>query len=128
MIDLDGNAASGLDHAGGDVMLWMWAPWCSVCNREAPAVATVAAEFAGQVQIVGLPGNGEVQAHREFVAKHGLEGVPQIMDVDGSIWAAYGVNYQPAWVFINQDGAAEPVPGAIGVEGLRARLAALVAA
>jgi len=32
---------------------------------------------------------------------------------DGSLWSRFGVAYQPAWVFVNDDGEASLVPSAL---------------
>lgn len=61
-----------------------------------------------------------------FVERHGLEHVPQAVDEDGSLWAQYGVGYQPAWIFINQDGDVRRHAGALSGDDLQAELQALV--
>lgn len=33
-------------------------------------------------------------------------GFPHLIDRDGSLWASFGVTSQPAFVFVNDDGAA----------------------
>jgi thiol:disulfide interchange protein len=59
----------------------------------------------------------------EFVARHGLEDVPQIDDADGSVWARFGVVGQPSWVFIDgETGERELLFGLLGEEGLNARI------
>lgn len=45
--------------------------------------------------------------------RHGLEAMAHAVDEDGSLWAAYGVHYQPAWVLINQDGEVRVHPGSL---------------
>lgn len=44
-----------------------------------------------------------------FVDEFGL-GFPQAVTEDGSLWANFGVAYQPAWVFVNDDGSSTLVP------------------
>lgn len=46
-----------------------------------------------------------------FVDRHGLGSMTTVADVDETIWPMYGVRYQPAWVFINQDGETEVFAG-----------------
>lgn len=69
-----------------------------------------------------------VAEHEAFVARHQLEGMTQVVDDDGSLWAYFGVSYQPAWVFVDDDGTATLIPGALGPERLVEQLDALVAA
>lgn len=122
---LEGGTFDGRDHAGSHVVLWMWAPWCPQCNREAPHVADAVDRFGDQVTFVGVPGHDTDDAHREFVEEHGLEDVVQAVDDDGSLWARFGINYQPAWVFVDEDGGAEVVAGGL-YDDLAARIQALV--
>ncbi len=115
---LDGQQLVAADLAGQDVVLWMWAPWCSVCNREAPDVARALADLPDGVTLVGVAGRDEVDAMQEFVAEHGLQEMTNVVDADGEVWASYGVSYQPAWVFIPAGGAASVAAGSIGYDGL----------
>lgn len=46
---------------------------------------------------------------RGFVETYGL-GFPQAVTEDGSLWNHFGVAYQPAWVFIDDDGSSTLVP------------------
>lgn len=61
----------------------------------------------------------------QFVQRHGLEGMPQAVDVDGTLWSRYGVSYQPAWVFINQDGDVRVHAGALAGPALDEAIADL---
>ncbi len=122
---LAGGTFDGAQLAGGDVALWMWAPWCPQCNREAPHVAEALETFGDEVTIVGIAGHDTDDAHRAFVAEHGLEQMLQLVDDDGSLWAQYDVSYQPAWVLIDEDGHVERVAGGL-YDDLDARLQALV--
>lgn len=50
---------------------------------------------------------------REFVDRYGLGDMPQAVDEDGTLWGRFGVTYQPAWVFIDDDGSVRVHPGAL---------------
>lgn len=126
-VDLDGNAAVGADFAGRDVVLWIWAPWCSVCNKEAPKIRQTLLERQGDVVLLGLPGKDSTDAHKGFVAEHDLGFLQHVVDVDGSIWSSYGVGYQPAFVFINDDGRVAVHPGAMAADQLDATIDELLA-
>lgn len=115
---LDGQTLEAASLGDTDVVLWMWAPWCSVCNREAPEVARALADLPDDVTLIGVAGRDEVEPMREFVAEHQLGAMTQVVDADGEIWASYGVSYQPAWVFIPRDGEASVAAGSIGYDGL----------
>lgn len=122
---LAGGTIDGTQLAGGDVVLWMWAPWCPQCNREAEHVAEALRVHGDEVTFVGMAGHDTDDAHRAFVEEHGLGDMLHVVDEDGSLWAQYGVSYQPAWVFIDEDGTTEVVAGGL-YDDLDARLRALV--
>jgi len=58
---------------------------------------------------------------QEFVAKHQLT-FTNIKDNDGLVFAQFDVAYQPAWVFIQQDGIFETNLGAMNEVTLIAML------
>ncbi len=122
---LAGGTIEGTQLAGRDVALWMWAPWCPQCNREAPHVAEAVQAYGDRVMIVGMAGHDTDEAHQAFVDEHGLGEMLHVVDEDGSLWSQYGVSYQPAWVFIDEDGTVELVAGGL-YDDLDARLQALV--
>ncbi|PZS23467.1 MAG: thiol:disulfide interchange protein, partial [Pseudonocardiales bacterium] len=39
---LQGTKFAGQSLAGKPTVLWFWAPWCAVCQHEAPSVAKAA--------------------------------------------------------------------------------------
>lgn len=74
-----------------------------------------------------MPGRDTVGEYQGFVSNYGLENMTHVIDPDGSLWGYFGINYQPAWVFINDDGMATLIPGALGEEKLTEELDKLVA-
>lgn len=104
-------AAADLD---GPVVYWFWAPWCTVCRAEAPAVAEVAERFDGEVTFVGVASRGPQDDMYAFVADTGTEGIRHVADVDGTIWAQFGVSAQPAFVFVDREGSATGWLGGLG--------------
>jgi hypothetical protein len=88
----------------------------------------VARQYDGQVEVIGVAGRDSTEAMADFVARHELDGVPQIDDADGSIWARFGIAGQPAWVFIDgETGQQERLLGALGPDGLTERIEELLA-
>lgn len=123
---LDGDSLDVSTLAGTPVVLWFWAPWCTICRAEAPDVAEVAAEFDGQVTVLGVPGRGEVDAMRAFVSDTGTEAFTHVVDSDGSLWTRFGVVSQPSFVFVDGSGATTSFSGSLGADDLRAALSDLV--
>jgi thiol-disulfide isomerase/thioredoxin len=125
---VDGEAFDGMSLAGRSAVLWFWAPWCTTCRSEAPGVAAAAASFAGDVEVIGVAGRGEVDAMRGFVADTGTDAITHLADQDGELWTRFGVVAQPAYAFVAADGTVEVVTGALGAEALASRMDALRAA
>ncbi len=74
-----------------------------------------------------MAGRDSTDAMQRFVDNFSLT-FPQAVSEDGSLWARFGVPYQPAWVFVNDDGHAQVVSGAIPEDDLKKILDQLIAA
>lgn len=123
---LDGVDLDVATFAGSPLVLWFWAPWCTICRAEGPDVARAAADLEGQVTFLGVPGLGSEDDMRDFVEDTGTSGFTHVVDADGSVWQRFGVVYQPAFAFIDSDGTVEIFAGALGEAGLRDRARSLV--
>jgi len=122
-------AGSELDvatFAGSPLVLWFWAPWCTICRAEAPDVAKVAADLDGRVTFLGVPGIGQPDEMRAFVEDTGTGGFTHLVDADGSLWQRFGVVSQPAFAFIAPDGTVDVFAGALAADALRDRAESLV--
>ena len=69
-------------------------------------------QLAGKVRVIGVAWNGSEESMQEFVTKRQLT-FANIKDNDGLVFAQFDVAYQPAWVFIQQDGTSESILGAM---------------
>lgn len=116
---VDGAAFEGATLTGQPVVMWFWAPWCTVCRAESPDVAKVAAEFEGRVTFVGIAGRGPVDDMKAFVSQTGTDGFTHVADVDGALWARFGVVAQPSFVFVTPSGEAQSFTGGLGENDLR---------
>ena len=124
---LGGGTLRSSSFEGKDTVLWFWAPWCTICRGEAPNVTASAAEFEGQVNVIGVAGRGEVSAMEDFVSDTKTGSLTHVVDDSGAIWSSYGVAAQPSFAFINDDGTVEVFIGALGEEKLTQRMEELVA-
>jgi hypothetical protein len=79
------------------------------------------------VAFVGVPGNDSSGNMQAFVDEFGL-GFPQAVTEDGSLWASFGVAYQPAWVFVDDSGETTLVPTELPRDELERTLDGLIAA
>jgi len=123
---IDGGSFDSAKLAGEPAVLWFWAPWCTVCRAEAPDVARVADELAGEVRFVGIAGRGPVADMQTFVSDTGTDGFIHVADTDGSLWTQFGVLSQPSFVFVSADGSAERVSGGLDADQLRQSAESLI--
>jgi thiol-disulfide isomerase/thioredoxin len=121
---LDGQDFRGQSLLGKPAVLWFWAPWCPVCQREAPMVGQVAAAHPA-VTFVGVAALDQVPAMREFVDKYPVKGFTHLADTDQTVWAKFGVTHQPAYAFIRADGSVDVVKGSLPEPDLTERVTAL---
>ena len=75
---------------------------------------------------IGVPGNDSTENMQSFVDEYGL-GFPQAVTEDGSLWARFGVAYQPAWVFVDDSGETTVVPYELEKADLERTLDELIA-
>ncbi len=73
-----------------------------------------------------MPGNDSTENMQSFVDEFGLS-FPQAVTEDGSLWARFGVAYQPAWVFVDDSGATTVVPYELEKADLERTLDELIA-
>jgi thiol-disulfide isomerase/thioredoxin len=109
---LSGAPFNGSSLQGKPAVLWFWAPWCPFCNAEAPGVSQVSASNP-KVTFVGIAGRSDVGAMQNFVSKYNLN-FTNLNDADGSLWARYGVPWQPAYVFYRADGSSTFINNPVG--------------
>lgn len=71
-------------------------------------------QYDGRIDIIGVASRDQRPAMQDFVARHGLEDMVTIADVNGEVWQQFGVVGQPAWVFLDAEaGTGERVLGAL---------------
>jgi thiol-disulfide isomerase/thioredoxin len=88
---------------GTPVLVNVWASWCGPCITEAPALATLATEFAGRVQFVGLDVLDTTSNARAFVDKYGWT-FPSVADPKGEVRNGLGFVGQPVTVVLDANG------------------------
>lgn len=126
--DIIGNDIDLAAVDGRPVVAWFWAPWCTSCRAEGPTVADVAATYADDVVLIGVPGRGPDADMQRFIDDTNTRAITHVADFGGSIWSDFGVFAQPAFAFITADGDVEVFIGTLGERGLVERIEALVRA
>ena len=82
----------------------------------------MARRYQGSVPIVGMAGRDDTGPMEGFVEEHDLGTIPHTVDGDGSLWAAFGVRGQPAWVFIDRAGETKVFFGALAERDVEQQL------
>lgn len=121
---LAGQAFSGESLVGKPAVLWFWAPWCPVCQREAPIVGAIE-QANPAVTFVGVAAQDEASAMQKFVDTYPVGGFTHLADTDGAVWARFGVTYQPAYAFIDPEGGIDVVKASLSEAELSERVGAL---
>ena len=104
---LDGGgdfALSKLTRAEKPTLLWFWAPWCEICNHEAPAIERLASESRGDLAVVGIGGRDDIANGPAFVARHRLHTPTMLFDEPMAAWRAFAIPAQPAFVLLDRSG------------------------
>ncbi len=104
---LDGSgevAMSRLAAAETPTLLWFWAPWCEVCNHEAPAIERLAADARDELAVVAIGGRDDATNGPAFVERHDLRTPAIVFDERMAVWEAYAIPGQPAGVLLDRGG------------------------
>jgi thiol-disulfide isomerase/thioredoxin len=104
-LDGGGDFALGrLTAAETPTLLWFWAPWCEVCNHEAPAIERMAAQADGELAVVAIGGRDEAANGPAFVDRHRLRSPTVLFDEAMQAWGAYAIPGQPAGILLDRSG------------------------
>jgi peroxiredoxin len=99
---LDGQSLHLAALKGKPVVLDFWATWCPPCRKLLPSIQKLHDEMGDKVAVIGVNDEDRATVQR-FVADNHVT-VPQALDTDHAVSAAYGVQGIPFTVFIDKDG------------------------
>jgi len=80
------------------------------------------------VRFLGVAGFDRVAAMRTFVDTHGLHHLPHAVTEDGALFGHFDLNYQPAWVLLDEQGSVVFRAARPSMSTVRDELEALAAA
>jgi peroxiredoxin len=99
---LDGRTVSLADFAGQPLGVNFRGAWCEQCRLELPLLAEMHRRYPA-VPIVGILFQEDPEVGRA-AAERGSATWPTLVDPDGRVAAAYGVESAPATFFVRPDG------------------------
>lgn len=116
LTDQFGNVHTLSEYKGKTIFLNFWATWCGPCRMEMPYIQKVYEDYgsnSGDVIILGVA-NPKTEAHsnnsdgtqeeiESFLIENGYT-YPVAMDLDGSVFAAYGIQAFPTTFMIDKNG------------------------
>jgi cytochrome c biogenesis protein CcmG/thiol:disulfide interchange protein DsbE len=88
---------------GKPLVVNMWATFCSICQKETPSIASVAARTKGRVTFVGIDSNEPASAGAAFAKRYHV-GYLELSDPTASVVLAYGYEGLPVTLFISSSG------------------------
>lgn len=99
---IDGETVSLAGLRGRPVVVNFWGAWCEQCTRELPLLGEMHRRYP-EVTVVGVLYREDPAVGRAAAEKAGANW-PTLVDPDGSVAAAYGVDSAPATFFLRADG------------------------
>jgi thiol-disulfide isomerase/thioredoxin len=116
---VDGTDFDAAELAGTPVIMWFWAPWCTVCRTEAKEIRKVAEEYEGRLTFLGVAGRGPLDDMKQFVDDTDIATITHVADETGEVWNKFGITAQPSFVFVAADGRAQVFVGGLYAPDLR---------
>jgi thiol-disulfide isomerase/thioredoxin len=89
---------------GTPVLVNFWATWCGPCKDEAPQLGTLAKDYKGKVQFIGVDIEDQAGAARSWVQKYSWS-YPSVSDPTKAIENGLGFIGQPITIVYDASGA-----------------------
>ena len=102
--DFDGHTVSLAAYRGRPVIVTFFASWCNPCEKETPLLERARREHAAEhLGVLGVMFNDREADARAFLSRLGAH-YPALVDPEGNVARAYGVQRLPITFFIGPDG------------------------
>ncbi|PLR84579.1 thiol-disulfide oxidoreductase [Bacillus canaveralius] len=104
LTDINGEKHRLSDYQGQGVFLNFYGTWCKPCEKEMPYINNQYNHFKDDgVQVLAVNVGESKLAVNKFVEKYNLD-FPNVIDEDGQVQSAYGINPLPATFLIDAEG------------------------
>lgn len=108
--NLEGKSISLASHRGKEiVILDMWATWCGPCVAELPVLTGVADKYRDKGVVTYAVNQQESKKEVEAFVKENDLTLPVLLDSEGEVGDAYGVQGIPMLVIIGKDGRIQSI-------------------
>jgi cytochrome c biogenesis protein CcmG/thiol:disulfide interchange protein DsbE len=101
---LEGTTFASDQLAGKPAIINVWASWCPACVEEHPLLLETAAHHASDLTVIGIVYQDSPDPARQFLARYGDGGWPNLLDPAGQIAVDLGVTGPPETFFVDADG------------------------
>ncbi|MCZ6614711.1 MAG: TlpA disulfide reductase family protein [Chloroflexi bacterium] len=124
---VNGGSIDLAELRGKVVMIDFWSSWCPPCIEEAPVLAEVYREYAGQeLEFLGVAIWDEADDIDRYIRQFDLS-YPNGLDARGAVAINYGVRGIPEKYFIDREGQlVRKFSGPVSAEELRAIIDAML--
>ena len=103
LTDADGRKLSLREPDGRPTLLNLWATWCAPCIKEMPLLDTLAADYAGDLDVVTASQDLQAEKVVEFFADNDLPNLEQWHDEETALSFAIGAGL-PITVLYDAEG------------------------
>ncbi|MGZ3791045.1 MAG: TlpA family protein disulfide reductase [Bdellovibrio sp.] len=103
--DIQGNIFELKQFQGKIVILNFWASWCSPCVEEVPSLIKLIKEFKGNVQLIAISGDSNIEDIQVFLKSFPElknENIKIVWDQDRSLMKQFGISRLPESLVINK--------------------------
>lgn len=122
LVALDTGEAADWPGEGTPLVVNLWASWCTPCRKEMPAFDEVSRELDGEVAIVGVTDERDLDAARDAADQAGVT-YPLLADEGQTLLVDLDVSGLPGTVFVDADGTVvDRHLGALSADQLRDKI------